>query len=349
MTPSRTRRRLFRLATVAAATGLVCQLAALNLPPLPALAAPAALSGSLRLMSATGPAFAGEMLASRSGLFERDGLRIELRAGTADSIASVVRGADTFGVARADSFLLARGRGAPIVAFAAGYIESPAIFYALKKSGVRAPQDFVGRRVGRRADDDTSISYDALAAKLGLPRSRISEAAVDADLSMLLHGDVDVWPGHVGEEDYALDRQRAEHVLINPASYGVHLPGTVYFATERTVATQPQLVQRFLDGVIAGWELAYADYAKSVPMIAAFDEARLSPDYIRFVLDRQREYLRPIAVRFGEFNDAQLRSLQDALLAQRLLERSVDLSRAVTYEFLREAYRKPFSFGNAPR
>jgi ABC-type nitrate/sulfonate/bicarbonate transport system substrate-binding protein len=137
---------------------------------------------------------------------------------------------------------------------------------------------------------------------------------------MLLNGDVDVWPGYVGEEDYALDRQGAGPVLIDPASYSVHLPGTVYFATERTIAERPQLVQHFLNGVVAGWGLAYADYDKSVPMIAAFDEERLAPDYIRFVLDRQREYLRPIAMRFGEFNDAQWRSLQDVLLARRLLD-----------------------------
>jgi hypothetical protein len=43
-----------------------------------------------------------------------------LRADGADPIDSVERGADTFGVARAHSFLLARGKGVPITAFAAG-------------------------------------------------------------------------------------------------------------------------------------------------------------------------------------------------------------------------------------
>jgi ABC-type nitrate/sulfonate/bicarbonate transport system substrate-binding protein len=339
------------LAAVAVSVGLAYQLAARQGLQSPGRAAPAASAASLRLMSAFGPAFAGEMLATQAGLFEREGLHLELRAGAGagEPIGSVIAGSDTFGVTRADSFLLARQKGAPIVAFAAGYIKSPAVFYVLKKSGLRTPADFVGHRVGRRAGDDTAIVYNAMIAKLGLPRSRISEIPVEADLAMLLRGDVDVWPGHVGEEDYALTRQGADHIIINPASYGVHLPGTVYFAGERTIAERPQLVQRFLKGVIAGWELAHADYANSVPMIAAFDAERLTPDNIRFVLDRQREYTRPTAVRYGEFNDAQWRSLQDILLAQRLIERSADLPKAVSYDFLRDAYRKAFSFGNEPR
>jgi ABC-type nitrate/sulfonate/bicarbonate transport system substrate-binding protein len=299
-------------------------------------------------MSTFGPAFAGEMVATRAGLFDREGLHIELRAGrdAGNSIDTVVDGSDTFGVTRADSFLLARGKGAPIVAFAAEFIESPAAFYVLKKSGVRTPWDFAGHRIGRRAGDDTSIMYDALIEKLGLPRSRITEAPVAADLSMLLQGDVDVWPGHVGDDDYTLNQKDADYFVIDPASYGVHLTGSVYFTSDRTIKDQPQLVRRFLTGLIAGWNMVYQDYAISVPMIASFDQERLTPEYVRFALDRQREYLRPIAVRYGEFTEDQWRSLQTTLLTQRLLERTVDLPEAVTYEFLHDAYRRPYTFGN---
>jgi hypothetical protein len=119
----------------------------------------------------------------------------------------------------------------------------------------------------------------------------------------------------------------------------------VYFTAERTLSEQPQLIQHFLNGVIAGWELTYADYASSVPLIVAFDAKTLAPDEVRFVLDRQRDHLRPLALRFGEFDDRQWRSLQDILTSQRLLERPIDLSKAVTYAFLREAYRKAYTFG----
>lgn len=308
-------------------------------------AARAVSAGSVRLMAAFGAQFGGEMIASRAGLFERGGLRIDLQPGmdANDPINAVASGAAVFGVSRADSFLVARAKGVQIVAFAAAYVESPAVFYVLKTSGLRNPRDFVNRRIGRRAGDDTAVIFEALTAKLGLPRSTMRDVPVTSDLSVLLRGDIDVWPGHVGEEDYELTRKGVDYLVINPGTFGIHMPGTVYFASERTVREQPQFVQRFLNSVIAGWELAYDDYAVSVPMIVGFDEKSLTSDRVRFVLDRQREYLRPLASRFGEFDDSQWRSLQDLLFGQRLLDQRIDLAKAVTGEFLRDAYRRPYS------
>jgi len=81
----------------------------------------------------------------------------------------------------------------------------------------------------------------------------------------------------------------------------------------------------------------------SAAEIAAARPDRLTPDYVRFALDRQRQYLRPAASRIGEFSEAQWRSLNGTLVAQRLLREPVDLSQAVTYDFVRDAYRRSIS------
>jgi ABC-type nitrate/sulfonate/bicarbonate transport system substrate-binding protein len=187
--------------------------------------------------------------------------------------------------------------------------------------------------------------YDALVSRLGLPSSQISQVPVTDNVGMLVRGAVDVWPGHVGQDDYALNALGVDYTVISPASYGVHLPGTVYFTNARTIAEQPELVQRFLDGVIAGWTEVYQDYTKSVPIIVSFDTARLTAPGVSFALDRQREYLRPGAVRYGEFDDAEWNSLQSIMLRQRLISRTVDLQAAINSDFLRDAYRKPTTFG----
>jgi ABC-type nitrate/sulfonate/bicarbonate transport system substrate-binding protein len=298
-------------------------------------------------MSAFGPSAAGVMVAERAGLFDREGLRLDIHAGrnAEDPITSVVNGSDTFGLTRADSFLLARAKGARIVAFAAGFVESPAVFYAPKQSGIQAPQDFAGHRIGYRAGDGSAFVYDTLVSWLGLPQSRLTNVPVADDLSMLLRGDVDVWPGHIGVEDYALNEKGIDYYTINPENYGVHLMGSVFFASEQTIAKQPQLVSRFLNGTVAGWNKAYGDYSISVPMIVSFDETRLTPDYVRFALDRQGGHLRSLAVRYGEFTDHQWRSLQDMLLSDRRLDSNIDLRAAVNYDFLDDAYRKSLAFG----
>jgi ABC-type nitrate/sulfonate/bicarbonate transport system substrate-binding protein len=305
-------------------------------------AASAPLSTSLRLKGAFAPEFAGEMVAVQAGLFEGEGLHIELKAGDgeADSVHMVSSGIDSFGVADAGNFLKARANGAPVVTFAAEYLESPVVFYVPEKSGIRTPNDFVGKRVGYQPGQDTAMIYQALMAKLALSRSEVHEVRVSSDFVPFLNGLVDVWPGHAGIEAYVFRQRSFEYNVLAPANYGVHVPGTVYFTTERIVREQPSLVRRFLLAVLAGWERTYADESTSIPLIASYDPKILTPELIRFRLQQQREFLRPIGARFGEFEDAHWRSLQDILLQQRIIKEPIDLSRAVTYDFLRDVYRR---------
>jgi ABC-type nitrate/sulfonate/bicarbonate transport system substrate-binding protein len=299
------------------------------------------LNASLRLNGPFDPSHAGEMVAARAGLFARGGLQIELEAGAADAdpIASVVDGKDMIGVVGAERLLLARAKDMPIVAFAAAYLESPVVLYSLERSGIRTPNDFVGKRVGYQAGRDTALIYDAMLVKLQFPPSMVRRVPVGSDFSPLVNGDVDIWPGHVASESYALSQSGIGYNTISPASYGVHVPGTVYFALAQTIQNNPALIRRFLQGVIDGWELTYSDYAKSVPLIASFDAETLTPDLIRFKLDQQREFLRPLGARFAEFDQTRWRSLQDILLQQKQLKEPPDLSKAVNFEFLRDVYQ----------
>jgi hypothetical protein len=55
--------------------------------------------------------------------------------------------------------------------------------------------------------------------------------------------------------------------------------------------------------------------------------------------------VRPPGRRVAEFDTLQWRALQQVLLQQKLLSKPVDISSALTFEFLQDVYRKPLSFG----
>jgi ABC-type nitrate/sulfonate/bicarbonate transport system substrate-binding protein len=306
------------------------------------------LKASLRLNGPFDPSHAGEIVAAQAGLFARVGLQIELVAGAADTdpIALVASGKDTIGVVSADRLLLARGKDVPVVAFAAAYLESPVVFYSLEQSGIRTPNDFVGKRIGYQAGQDTALIYDAMLVKLQFPPSMVRRVPVGSDFSPLVNGNVDVWPGHVASESYELSRMGIGYNSISPASYGVHVPGTVYFALAKTIRDNPTVIRRFLQAIVGGWELTYSDYATSVPLIASFDAGTLTPDLIRFKLEQQREFLRPFGARFAEFDQTRWRSLQDILLQQKQLKEALDLSKIVNFDFLRDVYQRSAPRGN---
>jgi ABC-type nitrate/sulfonate/bicarbonate transport system substrate-binding protein len=297
---------------------------------------------SVRLGGPFDPKFAGEMVAFSAGLFGHEGLRIELRPAdvSKDAIDLVATGADDIGVTSGEKFLLARSQGLPIIAFAAGYLKSAVVLYSLRESGIRAPVDFVGRRIGYQSGRDTAIIYEAMMARLLFSRSKVHEISVGEDIAPLLSGDVDVWPGHVGVESFIMERQGIRYNVIDPGSHGIHWPGTIYFTNERIFWQKYDQIQRFVRAVLAGWELVYADKEKVIPLISAFETARLTPELVRFKLEQQRDFLRPLGARFGEFDQTQWRSMQDMLRQQKIIIGTVDLSKAVSFDFVRDVYRR---------
>ena len=72
----------------------------------------------------------------------------------------------------------------------------------------------------------------------------------------------------------------------------------------------------------------------------------LANDQVRFALDAQRDLVRPVARRVGEFDEFQWKQLRIILLNERMIRETANMPNAIDYSFLREAYRKPFSFGN---
>lgn len=306
-----------------------------------------AKSVTIRVSGRLGTRFGGEIVAAEAKLFERNGINIELRrlGEGIDPIGSVVSGVDTFGVIDSIGFLMALSKGQPIVAFGANLLESSIVFYSLEKSGIRAPQDFVGKRVGRRAGTDSAIIYDALLKQLGLSRSQMRESAVDTDLDALLNDKVDVIPGRVGQEGFLLHQKGIPYRVIRVSDYGIHVLDTIYFTTQKFALERPSVVQRFLQSIIAGWTMTYADTANSVPFIVAAGKG-LTTEQVQFELAAQRDFVMPLSRRVAEYDEHQWKQLRAILTSARLMDGSLDLAQAVNFDILKEVYRKPISFGN---
>jgi ABC-type nitrate/sulfonate/bicarbonate transport system substrate-binding protein len=303
---------------------------------------------SFRLNGSFGSKFAGEIVAARADLFEHERLHVELKQGSNeyDPITSVVNGVDTFGVIDSVNFLVARSKGQPVVAFAAGYLETSVVFYALEKSGIQTLADFIGKRVVRDAAAETAIIYDATLINAGIRRNSTLETVTKTPLAALVNDEVDVIPGHVGKEAFVLHQKGISYNVIRVSDYGIHVPGTVYFTTENFLREHPSIVQAFLRAIIAGWNLTYADTSKSVPLLVSTGDKNLTPEQVEFELAAQRNIVKPPGRRVTEFDDLQWKQLRLILSNARLIDGSANLSAAVDYDILKEAYRKPISFGN---
>jgi ABC-type nitrate/sulfonate/bicarbonate transport system substrate-binding protein len=325
--------------------GAVCLGAAAILirEELPALRSRPAADKStvLYLDGAFGPRFAGEMIAQKQGYFVQVGQTINLQPNpdTADFAETVAR-EHAIGVTTAQKFLLAAWRGVPVIAFGASFLDTPTAIFTLARSGLRRPVDLVGKRLAYRPGEEGEVIFDAMMAQLGLPRSQIRKIPTQDGFRALRAGDVDAVVAAIGDQPSPEDPDSPELNVIKPQDYAIHVPGLVYFASAALVRDYPSVIDRTLRGIIRGWQAAYADYGISAPLIAQFDAARLTPAHVQFVLQQQRELVRPPDTRIADYDASRWRTLRDILIFAKLGEETVGLPAVVNHQFVRDIYRR---------
>lgn len=234
-----------------------------------------------------GARFAGELAASNEGYFSS---RIELAAQPALDFVQTIARQHAIGVTSGQKFLLASWRGVPVTAFAASFLDTSVAIFTLESSGLRRPVDLVGKRVGYRRASEGEVVFDAMMAQLGLPRSQIIKVPDRDSFNALRAGEADAIIAAIDEQPDPSSPTFAKLNVIKPQDYGIHVPGQVYFASNDLIHDQPSVIADVLQGLIRGWQFAYADYARSVPVLGGAGPAKLNSERLRFELQQQRRW-----------------------------------------------------------
>ncbi|WP_193375192.1 ABC transporter substrate-binding protein [Bradyrhizobium yuanmingense] len=297
-----------------------------------------AAAAKLFLDGPYGARFAGEISASRQGYFSS---QIEVLAHPEDpDFVQTIAREHAIGVTSGQKFLLASWRGVPVTAFAASFLDTSVAIFMLESSGLRRPADLVGKRVGYRRASEGDVVFDAMMAQLGLPRSQIAKVADRDSFEALRAGEVDAIITAINEQPDPSSSAFVKLNVIKPQDYGIHVPGLVYFASNALVHEQPSMIADVLQGLIRGWRFAYADYARSVPVLGGADPTRPNSERLKFELQQQRSLVLPTGGRIGDYDESRWRTLRDILLFSKLGEEDVPLAQAVNYQFLRDVYRR---------
>ncbi|WP_247380140.1 ABC transporter substrate-binding protein [Bradyrhizobium sp. 143] len=312
--------------------------------PLPQASNPAA-AASLFLDGPYAARFAGELIALKQGFFTS---QIALRPHPDDpNFVETIAREHAIGVTSGQKFLLAAWRGVPVTAFAASFLDTSIAIFTLESSGLRRPPDLVGKRVGYRKASEGDVIFDSMMAQLGLPRSQVTKVADRDSFDALRAGEVDAIIAAIDDQPTPSGTGSVRLNVIKPQDYGIHVPGLVYFASNDLVHDRPSVITDVLQGLIRGWQFAYSDYARSVPVLASFAPERLSLDRLKAELQQQRSLILPTGGRIADYDESRWRTLRDILMFAKLGEEEVPLAQAVNYQFLRDLYRRSPDLGAA--
>lgn len=299
------------------------------------VAAHAADSVSVRLKWFHQAQFAGFYVAKEKGFYEAAGLDVAVQPGGPDfpAIQMVAGGDEAFGVTSADQILVARGKGVPVVALAVLYRKSPFVLFSLKASGIDAPARFAGKKIGLKIGGNEELVYRAVLKKAGVPAQGVTEIPVKFDMTPLLTGQVDVWPGYVINEVIAAREKGFDVNVIWPSDYGIDMYADTLFTTEKVLREQPALVRRFVAATLKGWSDAVA-LPEDAARITVKAGNKLNYAHELAMMKESIGLLQPDKLPIGSMQPARWAALQEQLIQGGFLKAPLDLDKAYTTRFV---------------
>ncbi|MEP2445754.1 MAG: ABC transporter substrate-binding protein [Balneola sp.] len=187
-----------------------------------------------------------------------NGIEINLIEGAddVDPIKMVISGRDKFGVCGADRIFTANEAGANLVVIGVVNYINPTVFISKEQLNILTPKDFEGKKVGVFTGNNTEMIYRTLVRKASLNLDKIEEVEAPFDLGSFIAGAYDIRPAYIFDETVSLDNQGIKYNVVKPQDYNVSFIGTVYFTKASTIENEPELVQKFVNSIARGWEIA---------------------------------------------------------------------------------------------
>ena len=290
--------------------------------------------------------FAGNYMAIEKGFYEEEGLEMTLEQFSWEDPAldAVLNGDADFGISGADEIILSRAQGKELKAIAVIYKVNPVCAYTLADSGIKNPQDFIGKTVGiERGDDGTDNNvgylYYAMMSKLGINRSQVNEVTIGYDATELLAGETDVSTGYIINEPHQAIEAGYGVETILMAEYGVNMYADVIYTRDDVIENKPELVEKFLRATLRGWQYAIENEAETVDTI------------LKYATDRTRsheEYMLRTSIPLIHTGDSSLGWMEESewskamniLKEQGILKTKPKLGDVYTMEFLEKIYNE---------
>lgn len=211
--------------------------------------------------------FAGFYIAKEMGFYEEVGLDVTLKEidGGLNVVDEVLNGNAQYGVGRS-SLLLYRAQGAPVVALAAIFQDSPSVLLSVDPS-IRAPADLRGKRVMMTTDEAESAAIMAMLMTNGVRRDELQLQPHSFDYRDLVSGKTDAMACYISNEPFLLSEERVAFHMFNPKDYGFDFYGDILFTTEQELRQHPERVRRFFEATMRGWQWAFDHIEESARLI----------------------------------------------------------------------------------
>ena len=188
--------------------------------------------------------------AKAQGLYEKAGIDLTIEVGKGSGVSSqrVGVGSAEFGIADFPTALVARGKGADVVAVMSIYANTGQTFYWLKSDGVSGPKDFAGHKIGNPPGDAARVMWPAFAKAAGIDPNgpTFVNIAPQAKLASLKSHAVDVITDFYNEHDLKVQAFGDDLGVLRWPDAGLNPYGNSLIVNGAYLTKNPQIVADFV-------------------------------------------------------------------------------------------------------
>ena len=276
----------------------------------------------------------GDIWADAHGNFERNGLKVNVKAGgpEKDAIKELEIGHAQFGVASADQVIRAVSKGSPIVVLAQLFQVNPLHWiYRPDRTPLTTPQDLKGKTIGVTYGGNDETIMRALLARYNISENEVKLFSVRYDFTPFYKGEVDFWPLYRNAQapiiGAKLSAAGEKFDLMSPGRLGIQFVANSVVTTEKMLTERPETVKRFMQALIQGWEEALDPQNKDKAIETVLRYNQETPEAIvRQQLPATRILMLPSAgLKFGKIDTAAWKQTEAIMLAQKVIEQPVNI------------------------
>ncbi len=290
---------------------------------------------SIRLKWLHQAQFAGVYVADQEGYYADENLAVTIEPLDMDRQVTaeyLLNGENDFALGAPEEMIIARSAGEPLQTIAVIYKIVPLVYISPAETGIESPHDFPGNTVALSPGQGTYL-YEAIVGALDIDRSQITEIDMPSWDVLECWEEAEVCPGYAISDIPYAERNGVSVQAVWPGEYGVPFYGDVLFTTDTFAEQNPDVVRRFVQATLRGWQKAIEDPDLAADAVLAFapDAERQSErDSVEAAIPLIDTGDSPI----GQMSPDVWQDMHDTLLERGLIDSPVDLSTVYTNEFV---------------
>jgi ABC-type nitrate/sulfonate/bicarbonate transport system substrate-binding protein len=269
--------------------------------------------------------FAGFYAADQLGYYKERGIEVELiPGGPGVNIQQALIDSEVdFTVMGGFDALLLHNSEAPVKVVQSIYQVSPSVFISPAELGISKIEDFAGRKIGMSSHAENIVMLNTMMKNKGVDSSTITEVNRKDTLNELMDGKYDITACYIINELLAAKKKNIPMSIFLPSDYGVNAYGDVLVTTDNLIETNKDLVRRFIEATLLGWE-----YMIENPEEAPHFVAKYNPDmdfeHEQMMMLESLPLLLPSNSHFGHMDAAVWQSMADMLLENDLVDSAIE-------------------------